>query len=187
MHRATLKRDIDEFRQEMMAEINKRQKIAEGRGQSRKSAAAASSLAQHHMNAALAGIPNIGEALGAKGDGGGGSLMPQSSRSGASLLMEGGSGDGMDEALAGGGLDSSSHGSTAGGGGGSVAEKADKHKDVPSYELSLEVKSVRDLYVEWMDGWKGGPAVKELNEKYETRWVDRKGGGGLGGGLGCGS
>ena len=40
---------------------------------------------------------------------------------------------------------------------------------IPHYELSLEVKTVRDLWVEYTVGWKGGPAVKELNERYESR------------------
>lgn len=39
----------------------------------------------------------------------------------------------------------------------------------PQYELSLEVKTIEDLWQEYSVGWKGGPAVKELNDKYESR------------------
>lgn len=47
----------------------------------------------------------------------------------------------------------------------------DKHANVPIYIMEKDVKTVADLWIEYTQGWRGGPSVKELNEKYGTRCV----------------
>ncbi|KAK9380523.1 transcriptional activator of glycolytic enzymes-domain-containing protein [Kockiozyma suomiensis] len=41
---------------------------------------------------------------------------------------------------------------------------------VPRYRMSREVTTVPELWQEWMHGLNGGPKVRELEEKYGTRW-----------------
>ncbi|KAK9238226.1 transcriptional activator of glycolytic enzymes-domain-containing protein [Lipomyces kononenkoae] len=41
---------------------------------------------------------------------------------------------------------------------------------VPQYRMSREVSTVPDLWEEWDSGLNGGPVVRELEEKYGTRW-----------------
>ncbi|KAK9376057.1 transcriptional activator of glycolytic enzymes-domain-containing protein [Lipomyces chichibuensis] len=41
---------------------------------------------------------------------------------------------------------------------------------IPQYRMSREVSTVPDLWEEWDSGLNGGPIVRELEEKYGTRW-----------------
>ncbi|KAK9369575.1 transcriptional activator of glycolytic enzymes-domain-containing protein [Lipomyces kononenkoae] len=41
---------------------------------------------------------------------------------------------------------------------------------IPQYRMSREVSTVPDLWEEWDSGLNGGPVVRELEEKYGTRW-----------------
>lgn len=156
-HKAALKRDIEDFRKNILTEVSKRQKLATegGKGKNKKVAAAANAAAAHahqHLNTALATITE-GGANGDGGEGKEGAAQAVSEEGGTVMVVDPSNGERSMQAS----------------GGGSASDKLDKHKDVPNYELSLEVKSVRDLYVEWLDGWKGGPSVKDLNEKFESR------------------
>ncbi|KAJ8099318.1 transcriptional activator of glycolytic enzymes-domain-containing protein [Lipomyces tetrasporus] len=41
---------------------------------------------------------------------------------------------------------------------------------IPQYRMSRDVSTVPDLWEEWDRGLNGGPIVRELEEKYGTRW-----------------
>jgi hypothetical protein len=47
----------------------------------------------------------------------------------------------------------------------------ERYLNVPVYMLSSEVKTVRDLWTEYTVGWKGGPAVKDLNDRFGSRYA----------------
>ncbi|KAK9456477.1 transcriptional activator of glycolytic enzymes-domain-containing protein [Dipodascopsis uninucleata] len=45
-----------------------------------------------------------------------------------------------------------------------------KGATVPQYRMSRDISTVPDLWEEWEHGLNGGPIVRELEEKYGTRW-----------------
>jgi len=41
---------------------------------------------------------------------------------------------------------------------------------LPTYKLSRSLHTVHDLWKEWTEGLCGGPAVKDLEERWGTEW-----------------
>jgi hypothetical protein len=51
----------------------------------------------------------------------------------------------------------------------SVTPKAAAN-DLPGYRLSRALRTVSDVWMEYDQGWQGGPAVRDLDSKFGTSW-----------------